>query len=672
MAETRWGIIGPGAIAHNFADGLKEAPSGRLVAIASRSDERRASFGDAYGIAADKRYATYEDLAADPEIDAVYIATPHPFHAELAIMAMRAGKAVLVEKPAGLSAGQVTAMTEVARQTGVFFMEAFMYRCHPQIARLVEIIRAGEIGEVRHIRSAFGFAASFDPSSRLFDRGLAGGGILDVGGYPVSLARLVAGVAIGQRFDDPVQMKAIGRIGTSGVDEKAEALLAFESGITASCAVAVREALDNSATVTGSKGSVHLPDPWVPGRNAGPSDAQLIVTVDGTERTEDIRRPEHLFAFEAEMASRAIAAGEVEGEAPAPDWGDSIGNAATLDRWRREIGFVFGPDDQAAGRKLSQVLPAGLPQVPRREVKGVALPMSTLIMGCDNRDEFVDGAVVWDAWMEAGGNAFDTAFVYGAGRHEKVLGEWIAARGVADEVVVTAKGGHTPYCVPGALGAELDRSLERLGLDRAPIYIMHRDNAEVPVGEFVDALNRLREAGKIGIFGGSNWSPARFAEANAYAAAEGLEPMRILNNNLSLAVMERPVWPGCVTSNSTETLGFLRDNDVMHLSWSSAARGYFLPADLRDRLPTETGPEACFGSDANAERRRRAETIAVERGVSAHNVATAWVLGQSFPSFALIGPRSPGEIASTLPVFDIELAPSEIAWLNLEADTRAG
>ena len=121
------------------------------------------------------------------------------------------------------------------------------------------------------------------------------------------------------------------------------------------------------------------------------------------------------------------------------------------------------------------------------------------------------------------GNTFDTGFVYGGGQHEKVLGEWIKTRGVQKTTTVIAKGAHTPYCLPGAIGAQLTISLERLQLESVPIYNMHRDNLAVPVSEFVDALNQLKAAGKIGIFGGSNWSPARVAEANAYAAAQGLE-----------------------------------------------------------------------------------------------------------------------------------------------------
>jgi predicted dehydrogenase/aryl-alcohol dehydrogenase-like predicted oxidoreductase len=666
----RWGILGPGAIAHNYADGLAQATSGKLTAIASRDVTRRKAFGDRYAIAEGKRYGDYAALLADPEVDAVYVSTPHPWHAELSIQALRAGKHVLCEKPAGMNAAEVTAVTEVAAQEGRFFMEAFMYRCHPQIARVLEIIASGEIGVPQHIKTHFGFNAPYRPGSRLYELALGGGGILDVGGYPASLARLIAGAAAGAPFANPVSVKGTGTLAETGVDAVAYGLLTFASGFTAEIAVAVARNMDNRAVITGPLGQIVIDDPWVPGRNAGPSTTNLHITVGKETRTEVLGDDRMLFAFEAEHVSKAIAAGLLQAPHPAPSHADSIGNNELLDKWRAEVGYKTFSEIPASNRKLPGVVPGNLPDLPKVGVQGVDLPVSKLILGCDNRTTVAEGAIVWDAWMEAGGNAFDTGFVYGGGLHEKVLGEWIAARGVAKDVVVIAKGAHSPYCTPRAIGTQLDISLERLGMAFVPIYIMHRDNPAVPVGEFVDALNALKAAGKIGIFGGSNWSPARLAEANAYAAAKGLDPFRILNNNLSLAVMEKPVWAGCITSNTPETLAFLRQTGVTHLSWSSQARGYFLPEALRNRLPPDTAPETCFGSPANAERRKRAEALAAERGVSAHNIATAWVLNQSFPSLALIGPRTPGEIASTLPGAALTLTEAEVLWLNLERDAR--
>jgi predicted dehydrogenase/aryl-alcohol dehydrogenase-like predicted oxidoreductase len=668
MDRLAWGIAGPGSIANNFADGLAQSSSGRLVAIASRDEARRAAFGDRHGVT--RRHASYEALFADPEVQAVYVSTPHPWHAELGLAAIRAGKAVLVEKPAGMNAAEVTMLTEAARQEGVFFMEAFMYRCHPQIARVLELIRSGEIGEVTHIRTAFGFASNFNPASRLYDKALGGGGILDVGGYPVSLARLVAGAATGARFADPVTVKGTGRIGASGVDEVAYGLLKFASGITAEVACAITRAMDNSCTITGTKGAIRIPDPWIPGRNAGPSDATLEITAGKATRSETLRDERMLFAFEAELASRAILDGALEAPAPAPDWADSIGNNTTLDRWRAEVGYTTFAETPATNRRLPRTLPSGLPPMKTVALPGLDRPLSALILGCDNKGDIASGAVVWDAFAEAGGTTFDTGHIYGGGLHETVLGQWLKARAVAKDMTVIVKGAHTPYNLPQAVGPQLTISLDRLGLDRAPVYILHRDNPAIPVGEFVTALNDEVKAGRIGIFGGSNWSPARIAQANDWAAAHGMQGFAILNNNLSLAVMEKPVWAGCVTSNTPETLAFLRQSGLAHLSWSSQARGYFLPAELRDRLPEDTRPETCFGSPANAERRTRAETLAAEKDTTANAIATAWVLAQSFPSLALIGPRTAGELASTLTALAVTLTPAERDWLNLESSDR--
>jgi len=665
MKHVNWGIVGPGTIAHNFADALVDAKTGELNAICGRNTERLQKFSDRYNIAQQHRFTELQDMLTSDAIDAVYIATPHPFHAELSIRALRSGKHVLSEKPAGLTAAEVVAVTEVAEQEQRFFMEGFMYRCHPQIARLREILASGEIGDVLHIRSSFGFNAPFDAESRAYNHNLAGGAILDVGCYPVSLARLVAGTVINQAIDEPGEISGVGNLCETGVDVTAYALLKFSSGFIAECATAVNQDMDNTALITGSTGSVLLHDPWTPGRNAGPSDAHITITTGKQERTETVYREQQLFTFEAEVASQAILDGKLQAEPPAPDWADSIGNARALDQWRHAVGYQLAVEQPAGNRILPGVLPAGT--LPTLTLPGVDQPISQLIMGCDNQNSMADGAIVWDAWMEAGGNAFDTAFVYGQGRHEAAFGKWIKARGVSQDITVIAKGAHSPYCLPDAIEPELSRSLGRLRLARVPIYIMHRDNPDVPVSEFIDALNELQLEGRIGIFGGSNWTTERITEANDYAEANGKNGFSILNNNLSLAVMARPVWPGCISANNEPTLGWLESTQLAHFAWSSQARGYFLPEELRHRLPPDTAPDNCFGSAANEERRKRANYLASQRDVSAHNIATAWVLAQPFPSFALTGPRSAGEIASTLPALTLELTPKEVRWLNLQA-----
>jgi len=179
----KWGIIGAGSIAKVFANGLRFAKSGELEAIASRTPGKADTLADIFDVA--KRYDSYEALLADEAIDAVYVSTIHPAHLEPVVMAAEAGKHILVEKPIAMNAAEARTM--------VFLMEAFMYRCHPQIAKMVELIQSGAIGDVLLIRSEFGFHAPFNATSRTYSNELGGGGIMDVGCYPASMVRLIAG-----------------------------------------------------------------------------------------------------------------------------------------------------------------------------------------------------------------------------------------------------------------------------------------------------------------------------------------------------------------------------------------------------------------------------------------------------------------------------------------------
>src|SRR6185437_100127 len=184
--KLRWGIIGPGAIARDFRDGVKDSRQGRLVAIATR-DPKKPGLADQFPGA--RIHAGYDAILKDPEVDAIYIATPHPGHAEWAIKAAEAGKHVLVEKPIALSAFEADAVFEAHRKAGTFAGEAFMYRLHPLTKKLGELVASGTIGDVRMIQTSFGFQIpAFKPEHRLFANDLAGGGILDVGGYPVSMS----------------------------------------------------------------------------------------------------------------------------------------------------------------------------------------------------------------------------------------------------------------------------------------------------------------------------------------------------------------------------------------------------------------------------------------------------------------------------------------------------
>jgi predicted dehydrogenase len=220
----------------------------------------------------------------------------------------------------------------------VFLMEGFMYRCHPQTSKLVELIREGAIGQVRLIRAEFSFQAGFDPNSRLFNNALGGGGILDVGCYCASMARLVAGAAMGRNFADPIDIKGSGHIGESGVDDFAAALLKFPGDIFAEISAGVTVSQENVVRIFGSEGSILVPSPWFCGRGAGGS--KIVVERQGeASRDVVIDTDSDLFTIEADTVAASIA--NRQAPSPAMTWEDTLGNMRTLDAWRTAIGLTY-------------------------------------------------------------------------------------------------------------------------------------------------------------------------------------------------------------------------------------------------------------------------------------------------------------------------------------------
>jgi len=343
--------MGTGAIARTFARGLQHAGSGRLVAVGSRSANTAQAFGRDFGL--NRCYGSYEELLKDDSVQAVYISTPHPFHAEWALKVIQAGKHILCEKPLAMNIKQAEEIFYAARIRGVFTAEAFMYRCHPQTARLVELVRDGAIGEVRMIRASFGFGGgdTYDLEHRLFKKSLGGGGILDVGCYTVSGSRLIAGAAVGKPFANPINVRGRGHLGATGVDEWASAVLQFDSGIIAQVSTAIRTTLDNVLDVYGSKGRLHVPDPWVADRE-NPVIGEIHLIREGDRKLIEVPNDKTSFTLEAEMVAAAIAAGQREPSPPAMTWEDSLGNMATLDAWREEVGIIYRQDDPASGPKF--------------------------------------------------------------------------------------------------------------------------------------------------------------------------------------------------------------------------------------------------------------------------------------------------------------------------------
>ncbi len=335
MAKLRWGILAAGRIAGTFARGVAHSASGEVVAVGSRSLEKAEAFAQEHAIP--RRHGSYEALLADPEVEAVYIATPHPKHAEWAIKAAQAKKHILCEKPLGINAAEAEAIIAAAQASDVFLMEAFMYRCHPQIAKLVELLRAKTVGEVRLVQSTFGFHAGFDPESRLFAKALGGGGILDVGCYATSMARLVAGVAMGGTVAEPVEFHAIGHLGKTGVDEWTVADAKFPGDILAQCLTAVQFSPENTVRIFGTEGKIVVPDPWIPNREGG----RTVIQVSRGSGLEEIvvESPGWLYGLEADTVAANLA--NRQAAFPAMSWEDTLGNMRMLDAWRKEIGLKY-------------------------------------------------------------------------------------------------------------------------------------------------------------------------------------------------------------------------------------------------------------------------------------------------------------------------------------------
>ena len=190
-------------------------------------------------------------------------------------------------------------------------------------------------------------------------------------------------------------------------------------------------------------------------------------------------------------------------------------------------------------------------------IDGLNKKISKLIMGNDNQTDFDEASKLWDHWIEVGGNAFDNAHIYGGGSMESLLGKWHRQRNNLDDLVIIGKGAHTPNCNPESLSQQLTESLERLQMEKVDIYIMHRDNLDIPVEEFIDVLNDEKQKGRIKIFGGSNWTLERFRKANEWAETNNKSPFSILNNNLALCKMINPLWTDCISSNDEDILKYL-------------------------------------------------------------------------------------------------------------------
>jgi predicted dehydrogenase len=323
MTTLRWGILATGGIAGAFTSDLKTA--GRTVtAVGSRRSESAEAFAQTHGIP--RAHGSYEALVADPEVDIVYIATPHSAHADNAVLALEHGKHVLIEKPLTLDEGQAVAIRDAAAGRGLLAMEAMWTRYLPHMIRIRELLDEGAIGEVRALTADHMQRISTDPTHRLNALELGGGALLDLGIYPVSFAWDILGA--------PTEIRAVGRLGDTGADTEAAISMTHASGAVSSLLTSSRAVGPNTAEIIGTEGRISIDHVWYT-----PTTFRVHGT-DGTVREDFTSQVDGRgMQLQALYAEELIAAGRTDGDLLGIE--ESVAIMGTLDEIRRQLGVVY-------------------------------------------------------------------------------------------------------------------------------------------------------------------------------------------------------------------------------------------------------------------------------------------------------------------------------------------
>lgn len=314
-------------------------------------------------------------------------------------------------------------------------------------------------------------------------------------------------------------------------------------------------------------------------------------------------------------------------------------------------------------------------------VPGIDKPISRLVQGTvmvsTKQLDWSFGLL--DDVFELGCTTFDTAHGYGNGDNERTVGRWVNDRGLREKVVILGKGAHhsqdrrrvTPYDIT----ADIFDSLARFKFDYIDLYVLHRDDPNVPVGPIVEVLNEHKNAGRIRAFGGSNWSVDRLTAAHEYAAEHGLEPFAVSSPNFSLAEQVQEPWENCVTISGPKHAAdraWYQHNQMPLFTWSSLAGGFFSGRFRRDNLDSfETYLDKlcveCYCVEDNFRRLDRTQELAAAKGLTIPQIATAYVMSQPMNIFALVGCQSQQEFSANVAAMTLRLTAEEMAWLDLRA-----
>jgi predicted dehydrogenase len=318
----RWGIIGTGNIANQFAEDFKFVKKGKIVGVASRRKTKADAFANKYGI--ENSYASYEVMVKDPSIDVIYIATPHTFHKEHTLLALNNNKHVLCEKPFAVNKNQVDEMIRLAKEKNLFLMEAMWMAFQPVFKQVQKWISQNKIGRLKTIKAEFGFKPPYDLDSRLYNLNLAGGTLLDTGIYPLTLALYL--------FDkDPSAMQAMATIGESNVDEQLSVNLKFDEDQMAMLSTSFMSEFKDDAIIYGENGYIHIPNFWC-------SKVAFLVT-----KTETIEyknnTPVFGYAWEADHVNQMLIENRTESNIVTFKRSEKVIN--NMDLIRKQIGLKY-------------------------------------------------------------------------------------------------------------------------------------------------------------------------------------------------------------------------------------------------------------------------------------------------------------------------------------------
>lgn len=320
--KIRWGIVGPGHIAHSFAKDLQLVGDGELTAVASRNLDRAKQFASQYG--AEHTYGSYEELFESDEVDVLYIATPHTSHCDLTIEALNHGKAVLCEKPMGINKGEVESMVAVAEKNEVFLMEALWSRFNPAIKKAKQLIDEGTIGKLEYVYADFGFyALDRDEKGRVLNPELAGGSLLDIGIYPIFLSYLLLGMPKGIKANSKFY-KTGAEVQTSMIFDYADAHAILYSGLTSKC--------EMKAEIAGREGTIFLHPRW--------HEAQGY-TLEKNGELQNVRLPTTGKGYSHEIDEVHICLRKGQRESTLWSLKNSLDLVSILDSVRNETGITF-------------------------------------------------------------------------------------------------------------------------------------------------------------------------------------------------------------------------------------------------------------------------------------------------------------------------------------------